>query len=337
MLFRSWDSDPADILGNDYKRVLVRVSWQSNFSSSPVDFYTDVAPQGVETTLGGGTLVITVFDASGLPVDTADIHVYNDTVAPAVDTNTFSNAQGQLVLPGVLAAVESYEITVAKDGYSSDQTYDTTVDLPTPDKPHLTVFEGQVTSASFIIDRTADMYLYVKDTNGLALQNITFNIHGQKRKGLDGDGQPVWKYDQDKTTDALGTISLENIEWDTYDIAVGAGSGYDINSSDPAIPIVLMPLDSRGVNIVLEPTADDSLITVVTDVNDAPIEGASVQVANVLGYDNIIITGSAGQAFFTPLANVTTTVEVIKAGYENYLNEFIVNGYTTEPVIMVAP
>ena len=61
------------------------------------------------------------------------------------------------------------------------------VDLPTPDKPHLTVFEGQVTSASFIIDRTADMYLYVKDTNGLALQNITFNIHGQKRKGLDGD------------------------------------------------------------------------------------------------------------------------------------------------------
>ena len=333
----TWESDPADTLGNDYKRILVRVSWNSNFSSSPVEFYTDIAPKGVETTLGGGTLVISVFDISGLPVDDITVRVINDTLIPVID-NTFTNVPGWLVLPGAAAATESYEIIISKAGYSGDQTYETTVALPTPDKPHLTVFEGQTTSASFQIDKLADMAIHVKDINELYLGNLTLHIRGDKRIGLDGDGDSVYKFDEDRTSNASGIIDMNNIEWDNYTITVDSGAtGYDINEIDPPNPVVIMPLDSRGVNVKLESTAAHSLIVVVKDVEDAPIDGANVQVTNVLGYDNTILTGSAGQAFFTPLSNVTTTVGVTKAGYENYLNEILLEGYTLEPVIMVGP
>ena len=100
----TFESDPIDNLTNDYKMVSVKVSWDSEFSTSPVEFYTNIAPKGVESDLGGGTLVIKVFNASGLAVDNANIHIYSDVVSPTVDMNTYSNAQGQLVLQGVLDA-----------------------------------------------------------------------------------------------------------------------------------------------------------------------------------------------------------------------------------------
>ena len=154
---------------------------------------------------------------------------------------------------------------------------------------------------------------------------------------MDGAGDPVYIYDQDEESNATGYIYLAGLEWDTYNITVDPVTNWGINETDPPQPIILMPQDDLTVTLTLEPMAVDSLITVIVDIDDAPVAGASVTVTNVLGYDEEILTGSAGQAFFTPLANVTTTVEVIKAGFEDYLNEFIVNGYTTEPVIMVVP
>ncbi|OGG95715.1 hypothetical protein A2V95_03490 [Candidatus Kuenenbacteria bacterium RBG_16_41_7] len=333
----TWASQPADILGNDYKRILVRVSWHSNFSASPVEFYSDVAPKGIETTLAGGTLVLTVFNISGLPVGNANVHIYSDDVVPIVDMNTFSNAQGKVILPAVKAANEAYEIAITKSDYSSSQTYDTTVALPAPDKPHLTVFEGQATSASFSIDQTGDMFIYVKDINGLPLGNFTVHVQGQKRIGLDGNGEPVLKFNEDKVSNASGVINMNGLEWDNYEITVASATGYDINEIDPPAPVALMPLDSLGVNLKLEPTAANSLIVAVKDVEDTPVEGASVRVTNNQGYDKTIITGSAGQVFFTPLSQATTTVAVTKSDYEDYSDELQVSGYTYEPVIMVLP
>lgn len=333
----TWESDPVDTLTNDYKRVLIRVSWDSRFSNSPVEFYTDIAPNGVESNLGGGTIVLNVFDANGLPVAEANIYIYNPEVNPIVDMNTFTNDQGQLVLPGALEATESYEITITKSGYSTDRTYAATIDLPSPDKPHLTVFEGKTTSASFSIDKTADMTITVKDINDVPLGNINLHIWGNKRIGLNGEGEPVYKFDINQESDASGIISLNSIEWDNYQIDIATSTGYDINEIDPPLPIELLPMDNKQVTVKLEPTADNSLLAIVKDENDQPIEGATVHVSNVLGYDKTLVTGSAGQAFFTPLDNATTTIEVIKTGYEGYSNEILLYGYTYEPVILTVP
>ena len=333
----TWESDPVDTLTNDYKKILVRVSWNSNFSFSPIDLYTDVAPNGVETNLGGGTLAFNVFDANGIGIDDASIHIYNSQVVPNVDMTSYTNAQGQLVLPGVAAADSSYQITVTKSGYSTAQTYDTSVDLPSPDKPHLSVFEGQSTTASFAIDKLANMTIYVKDINDLSLGNIVLRVHGEKRKGLDGEGEPVYKFDNEENSGASGIIDLSNIEWDSYNISISTTSGYDINEISPPEPIELLPEETKSVTVKLEPTADHSLLVIVKDVNDQPLGNANVQVTNVLGYDKVSATSDAGQAFFTPLDNATTTVKVTKSGYSDYNNEIMVNGYTYEPVIMTTP
>jgi prepilin-type N-terminal cleavage/methylation domain-containing protein len=332
----TWETNPVDTLTSDYKRILVRVSWQSNFSTSPVEFYTDIAPKGIETTLGGGTLVLKVFDINGLPVDNTTIRVYNDTLSPIVD-NTFSGVSGILILPGVKAAIESYEITVSRAAYSGDQTYDTTVALPTPDKPHLTVFEGQTTSASFLIDPLADMSIHVRDINEVYLGDLTLHIRGDRRIGLDGDGQPVYKFDEDRISNSGGMIDINNIEWDNYEITIDAAGGYDIHELNPPNLVQVLPTDHAAIYADLESTAPYSLIVIVQNVEAVPVVGASVQVTNISGYDNTILTGSAGQAFFTPLDNVATTVDVSKAGYDNYLNDILLQGYTYEPVTMTIP
>ncbi len=333
----TWNSNPVDTLTNDYKKILVRVSWNSNFSYSPIDLYTDVAPKGVESNLGGGTLVINVFDANGLGVADANVHIYNDQVSPNVDMTSYTNAQGGIVLPGVAVADNSYQITVSKNGYSTAQTYDTTVELPSPDKPHLSVFEGQSTTASFSIDKLAKMTIYVKDVNDVSLGNVVLRVYGAKRKGLDGEGEPVYKFDSQENSGANGVITLNNIEWDSYSLSVNTTTGYDINEINPPQPIELLPLDDKSVTVKLEPTADHSLLVIVKDVNDQPVADATVEVTNVLGYDKTLVTASAGQAFFSPLSNATTTVSVTKTGYTDYTNEIMVNGYTYEPVIMTAP
>ncbi|HRY63481.1 MAG TPA: carboxypeptidase-like regulatory domain-containing protein, partial [Patescibacteria group bacterium] len=269
----TYNSNPVDPLTNDYKRILVRVSWDSSFSSSPVDFYTDIAPKKGEADLGGGTLAITVFDAGGLPVEAADVHIVNNAVSPAINTHTFTNAQGQLILPGSAAAEDSYQISVTKDDYSSDQTYAVTSELPTPDKPYLTVWEGRTTSDSYAIDRLATLNIHVQDINGLALEGVTVHVRGAKTIGHDGAGNLVYKYEADLFTNAGGDIYLTDIEWDTYTITVLAASGYDIAETDPIQPVLLLPEATQALLVTLRPTAEHSLLTIVRDVDASPVAG----------------------------------------------------------------
>jgi len=144
---------PPDLMSADYKRVKVTVNWTSRFNNlESVVFLTDVAPKGIETTIGGGTLWIKVFNANGLPVPQADVHIVNNQVNPPILIDVQTNNNGDLIFPGAPPAQESYEITVTKSGYSTDYTSTVSPENPNPTKPHASVFEGQVTEISFAID-----------------------------------------------------------------------------------------------------------------------------------------------------------------------------------------
>ncbi len=154
--------NPEDLLPTDYKRIRVEVSWPFRLSSKPVVFLTDIVPNGIESGNGGGTLRITAINASGLPVPQANVHIENNLLNPAVNVDLLTNDNGQVILPGALASVEGYEVTVTKSGYSTDKTYATDpVNLPTPIKPHLTVVEGSVTDSTFSIDLLSSMDTFV--------------------------------------------------------------------------------------------------------------------------------------------------------------------------------
>lgn len=144
---------PGDALPNDYKRAKVKVSWGGLFGGN-VALITDIAPKGLETSVGGGNLLILVFDASGLAVPQADIRIVNSSATPPIDVNYLTNNEGKYLVAGAPASVSSYKITASKSGYSADRTYGTE-EVANPEKPHATVIEGRLTQISFSADRVS--------------------------------------------------------------------------------------------------------------------------------------------------------------------------------------
>ncbi len=156
---------PDDSLPNDYKAVRVRVSWNGPFGTKYVEAFTNVAPHGLETSVGGGTLAVLVFNANGDPVDKASVHIENNLLSPAITFDAETNTNGQLILPGAQPSVEGYEITVTKTGYSNSSTSPRTAANPNPTKPHATVAEGAKTEISFAIDLLSNLTIKTVQQN----------------------------------------------------------------------------------------------------------------------------------------------------------------------------
>jgi len=141
---------PDDPIPSDYKRAKVKVSWPAMIGGE-VSLISDISPKGIETTEGGGTLLITVLNASGEPVSQAEVRVKNDQVSPSIDATYLTDDYGNLLLPGAPTSTEAYQVWVTKSGYSTQRTYSRT-EIANPIKPHLSVYEGELTEASFAID-----------------------------------------------------------------------------------------------------------------------------------------------------------------------------------------
>lgn len=151
---------PADTLPTDYKIVQITVSWTNFWGEKSTNLSTIIAPKGIETNAGGGTLIITVFNANGQPIENVDVYIKNDILNPPILINTRTDSFGRISFPGAPAG-SGYKIVVSKNGYSADQTC--SVDPigtgcsasegnPNPTKQDATVLEGQVTEISFTID-----------------------------------------------------------------------------------------------------------------------------------------------------------------------------------------
>ncbi len=158
---------PADIVPSDYKRVHVSVSWKGKYGVSPVVLMTDIAPRGVETTAGGGTIFFRVVDAKTEPVAGATVSLKNSRVTPAIDLTLTTNDQGQLMIPGAPASQEGYDITITKTGYSSDGTMRPEAGgNASPAQSPLSVSEGKLVEPTFAIDKLATLTIHTVDNRG---------------------------------------------------------------------------------------------------------------------------------------------------------------------------
>lgn len=191
----------TDSLPRDYKRVKVKVSWPG-FWGGEVSLISDIAPKGIETEQGGGTLIIWALNASGQGIAQADIHLYNDQVSPGIDAYYQTNDSGFFVLAGVPTSTENYKTTVVKNGYSQERTYGKE-EVANPVKPHLSVFERQLTEISFSIDKLS-----------------SFSIETRARESFDDDFE-----NYDKLSD-YNNISISAGEVKLAEIAGYATSGY---------------------------------------------------------------------------------------------------------------
>jgi len=182
---------PPDLYNADYKRVTVAASWQSRFyKTESVYLVTDISPKGIESGNGGGTLIISVFDANGFAVPLADVNIINNSVTPIINIDAQTGDDGILVYPGAPPSLQSYEITVTKEGYSTDYTSPVTIENPNPTKPHASVFEGLVTEVSFAIDlvSTFEIEAINQDvaTEWQISTDLTGSIQNFSDVGIDG-------------------------------------------------------------------------------------------------------------------------------------------------------
>jgi len=279
---------PNDVSPADYKLAQVDITCALCRYFGPVKLTTVVAPKNLETASTNGALFIRVLDANGQPVSGANVHIENNKVAPPIVIDDTANNQGLLQIVDVPPGVEAYEITVSKPNYSTEKTY--TPGLPgnpNPTKPHATVALQQVTQISFAIDKVSTISVISSSQTCSPIASIPFTIQGNKIIGTSPD---VLKYTQNLTTDAQGTKTINNLEWDTYNLTTNS-AGYDFAGSIPLTPLNLSPNTTQNLKLIMTPKNPLSLLVLAQDSATGLPVGQASALLEKAGYSNTLITG----------------------------------------------
>lgn len=336
---------PNDSLAWDYKRIKVKVFWIGIFGGE-VSMLTDIVPKGIETTGGGGIISVLVFNANGQPVSQADIWLENNDISPPVDAHYQTDNQGRLFISGASVCNDCYKITATKPNYSLERTYALGeqirgITLVTPEKPLVSVIENQLSEISFVIDqlgtKTVQTINYVEQGIPAPIPNLAFNMQGAKIIGYDANNQPIYKYQENLSTNSSGELIISNLEWDTYKITVnGLITGYDIANSLPAQPVVFNPGANQTTILKLAPHQTHTLLVTIKNASGQPLAGANVHLYRT-GYDKTKISSDSGQAFFSPLNQATYNLEVEMLDYQTWAGEVSVSGQTEQLIILTPP
>lgn len=336
------DISPTDPVPTDYKRVRISVSWGGAFPSRvPVAISTDVVPNGIEASEGGGTLFINVINSSGEAVADAQVSIINTTVDPQVNLNISTNNQGRVVLPGAPMCSDCYNITVTKQDYSTDRTY-SSQEVANPHQPIATIIEGEITSLTFSIDRSARLTVRTtgsRASNYPAFAGVQFYMQGSKTIGTNEFDQPVYKYDQTLVSGPGGQLVLENMEPDTYEVWIPSGASVDFAGSAPISPFALFPAGNQNLTIVTEAATPHNLLVVVQNTVNQPVSTASAMLTNSLGN---IATASAGpsgfgdngQVLFRNLVPGLHQIQVSQIGYKTASTSAAVSGDTKTQILL---
>ncbi len=161
------------------------------------------------------------------------------------------------------------------------------------------------------------------------LPNIAFTLQGSKTIGS-GPSGTLYKYSQNLSSGSASSLTIPNLEWDTYAITVnGASTGYDIASSCNPQPESLSPGASLTTKLFLAAhTTNSLLIDVRSSSTGALLPGASAHVT-ASGYNTALTTDSCGQAFFPGLTSGSYSITVSATGHTTYSNSnYSVSGTT---------
>ncbi len=275
------DTSPAD-----YKLVQVEVLCPACGQQSPLILSAIVAPKNLEGATDNGALFLHVFDANGISVAGADVHIVNTLVTPNLVIDDVTDNGGMLKLIDVPTSTLGYQITVSKSGYSTDFTVLSSADNPHPTKPPANVVSQSITDLSFAIDRTAALQVTTLTPACSVLPNTLFNIWGEK---MIGTAPPVHKFKQQSTMDALGSFAFEALEWDTYRVS-NSSTAYDLAGTIPLLPLRVVPASTNQLAMILRPHTTHSLLVKVPDAGTGlPLSDATVTLVGT-AYNQTAVT-----------------------------------------------
>ena len=327
---------PNDLSPSDYKLVDLDITCAQCKIFPPLKFTTIVAPHALETASTNGALFIQVFDANGLPIPGAEVHIENTNTNPDTVIDETTDNEGWIRIVDAPPGVNAYNITATKDGYSTEVTYpiggDAGID---PLHPHATVVVQQVTQTSFSIDELGSIDVTTTDQLCTAVPSIGFSLTGTKLIG----NPDILKYDTTNfTTDTLGALSIPDLEWDSYTLEP-TDVAYDIVGINPFPNFSLLPGETLDLNIVVIPHVSNAVLISVEDENGLPIEGATVNLQKDL-FNETKATGmtvacpTPGQVFWNGLTAGNYTLTVTKAGYQDYTTTFNASSYSIQNIIL---
>jgi prepilin-type N-terminal cleavage/methylation domain-containing protein len=167
--------------------------------------------------------------------------------------------------------------------------------------------------------------------------NIAFTMTGGKILGTDEDGNPVYKYQENLSTNGSGEKTVSDLEWDSYTITIsGAATGYDIANSFPTQPVSINPDISQTTVLRLANHQTNTLLVTVQDAGGLSLSGATVRLYKS-GYDKQKITSDSGQTFFSPLSSATYNLDVKLAGYQDWSGTIDVSGQSGQAIVLTPP
>lgn len=349
--------DPADLVSEDYKRVKITVSWEKSASGTKeVDLVSRFVPPGLEVASGDGVLSVHIIDSAGNGVPQADLHIVNNSVSPAVNINQPTDGNGNLILPGAKQSIQGYAISVSKTAYERVDTVALGDVAYSPIDVHASVMTGLLNTKSIVIDLVSNLTIRSIDQSGATIPNVSFHLEGGRILGTDISVTPwstVHITDADKATGPNGENKMENQGPGQFLVTnVEAPSGYtlvdmsSISSFDSLTPGYAFSLGSGASKTVDMRFAENSkpgLIVVVKDnaAGNPLINGATVKLTSVAGYEGSDTTSFDGVAFFTDntggsLIDGEYNIEVSAVGFQTYTGTVAVDKLTSQEIKLSA-
>jgi prepilin-type N-terminal cleavage/methylation domain-containing protein len=249
--------NPNDTSPADYKLVDFDLTCTNCKNFTPLKFTTLVAPHALETASTNGALFVRVFDAGGIPVPGASIHIVNTATNPDTIIDESSDNAGWLKIVDAPTGTNTYNISVTKSGYSQDQTYPIGGGAgPNPVKPDSTVVVQQVTQSSFSIDQLSSLNISTVDDSCNPFPNIGFSLTGTKLIGTPS----VIKYPTTVfSTNTVGTYVVNNLEWDNYQ-ALLTSNFYDLAGTTFSPNFDLDPNENKNMQLLVVAHQDKALL-----------------------------------------------------------------------------
>ena len=300
------DARPAD-----YRQIRVVVYWEDNNPAKSTTVVATISPPGVEAMYTGGILSLNVVDSAGVGISQANVKIVNNTISPAVNAQYTTDLGGNLFLPEVVPALQSYSLQISKSGYFPVQTY---APYPTssviPIDIHASVIAASINQKTIVLDKLSTINLSTKTPLGENVANIDFSLEGGRKIAdtVATPPLPVWSLAKTAfNSTSSGKVELADISPGPYSFDYPAGTQNDkykflfLDVADTAENVFNLTADTTAeVNAILaSKEADSLLVTVLKDADSLPLAGVSVQLKAASGsYDVTLITNKFGQVYF---------------------------------------
>lgn len=299
---------PNDTAPADFKLVEVSSMCVNCTQKEPVILSTVIAPKNLEGASKNGALFIHVFDANGLAVPQADVHIVNTAKTPNIILDDVTDNDGMLRIVDAPTGTLSYNITVSKTGYNSDGTIVVSGGNPNPLKPPANVVSQAVTEISFSIDKVSALNISSLNSTCNSIGGPSATLYGEKILGTNPN---VYKTSQAFSLSS-GNYNFSNLEWDIYHLNL-ATTTYSLAGSIPMLPLKINPGVTQNLSLIFKTHTANSLLVKIKDAGTGlPLSDATVRLYN---------GGSFDDSLQTDLGYMRQTDWSGGSGQENFIDE----------------